>query len=648
MSLLLEEEIKKYAKAYYEGEALISDEEFDKLVYTLKQTNPNSYILTTPGWGYIPEPGKLKERHLSMKIGSLDKERLETINKNVPLLQDESSTIDYIITPKLDGNSIVCYYYNGKLSKILSRGDGVYGINITQNLYQNIPNKINNYNNYLIAIRGEAILTYEDFSTLDEGSNPRNKCAGLIQSKNSNPDDLRKIRFIPYSIVSLSSNNSELKWKYKTDQFKYFKENNFEVIPYEQLNWDDLYNKHLIRKNVDKNLYTLLDGHTCPVDGIVISKNECIDYSFNIDKEMFVYAIGNESIAYKYPDEKKETTIVDINWKMSSGGKFIPVLKIKEIEIDGIKINNVTANNYKWLVEMECGVGATVNIRRANECIPNITEVINKSKTIKNPRFCYYCSSALTLDEYKTHLICPNMSCEAKDIAIIYKIWNYIKPDGASDACFQILLDKIKNTNILYSYEHSQIITRCCIYLRNSDLWDKDPKNHYFKLVKQALINYTNMKATIPMIIKMANIPSLGETIGNRIESNCEYSVALFISYVTSNIGFPNNIFKYELLNKYLNNLKKVCYIWENKIVSNSNSVQYRIAVTGKLSKPRTKWYKELEQYGVKKSGVTKDCDYVVCNSVSDSSTYKKAIKLGIPILTEDDFYKVINYENKV
>jgi len=156
------------------------------------------------------------------------------------------------------------------------------------------------------------------------------------------------------------------------------------------------------------------------------------------------------------------------------------------------------------------------------------------------------------------------------------------------------------------------------------------------------------MKATIPMIIKMANIPSLGETIGSRIESNCEYSVALFISYVTSNIGFPNNIFKYELLNKYLNNLKKVCYIWENKIVSNSNSVQYRIAVTGKLSKPRTKWYKELEQYGVKKSGVTKDCDYVVCNSVSDSSTYKKAIKLGIPILTEDDFYKVINYENKV
>jgi DNA ligase (NAD+) len=509
-------------------------------------------------------------------------------------------------------------------------------------LYKNVPNKIENYGNVLIAIRGEAILTYEDFEGMD-GANPRNKCAGLLQSKNAKKEELEKIKFIPYSIVSISNINSDLKYMTKSDHFNFFKHNKFEEIPFQILEWNDLYGIHLIRNNIHPDLSSM-NEKTLPVDGIVISRNKCIEYTLNIkdwetNKNLFLYTLSTKQIAFKYPDITKESEVISIDWKMSMGGKFIPVLKIKEIEIDGIKINNVTANNYKWLQEMGCGVGAKIKIRRANECIPNITETIERNDNFQIPSNCEYCDTPLKYDNYETHLICPNLYCEAKDIAIIYKIWNFIKPDGASDACFSLLMEKIKKTKILYTMINSTIITQFTIYLRNSDLWDKNPENHYHKLVKKTLINFTNTQASIPEIIKMANIPSIGIRIGDKIFRDCHKDPKIFLGYVETK--FPESVIKYEILNKYKNNIEKILYIWDGKINYQSGHKQIiKVAITGSVSIPRNKWFKEMEKFGVKKSSVSKNCDFLICENESNSSSYKKAIKYQIPIVSESEFFE--------
>ena len=639
----LETKIKKYAKAYYEGESLISDTEFDKLIDELKNIDPENKILSTPGWGYFPEPGVDKYRHLSMNIGSLDKIHIDDVDACVPIFaydNDGDNEKTYIVMPKLDGNSVVCYYINGKLHQILSRGNGVIGVDITRNLYKNVPNKIENYGNFLIAIRGEAIITYEDFEGMD-GANPRNKCAGLLQSKNAKREELQKIKFIPYSIVSISNINSDLKCMTKSDHFNFFKNNKFEEIPFQILEWNDLYGMHLNRNNIHNDLSTI-DNKRLPVDGIVISRNKCIEYTFNIEnwknnENLFMYTLSSKQIAFKYPDISKETEVISINWKMSMGGKFIPVLKIKEIEIDGIKINNVTANNYKWLQEMECGIGARIKIRRANECIPNITETIDKSNNFQIPEKCNYCGRNVEYDKYETHLICPNQFCESKDIAIIYKVWEFIKPHGASDACFSLFLEKIRKTQIFYIMFDSTIITQFNRYLRNDDLWDKNPENFYHKLIKESLINFHNTKASIPQIIKMANIPSLGIRIGDRIFEDCQNSSKVFLGYVKT--AFPEKIFKYEILNKYKYNLEKILYIWDGKIKQESTQKQtIKVAITGAVSMPRNKWFKEMEKFGVKKSSVSKDCDFLICEAESNSSSYKKAIEYQIPIVSESEF----------
>jgi len=623
----LENKIIKYAKAYYEGESLIPDSEFDSLIDLLKQENPDSFILHSPGWGYIPEPGELKEKHLGLIVGSLDKIKHGEITESSYIFNSYNSL--HVLTPKLDGNSVVAYYYNGRLKKILSRGDGTHGINITKNLQHAVPNTIDNENNYIIGIRGEAILSYEDFEGM-EGSNPRNKCAGLLQSKNANKQEIEKIQFVPYQITVISIPDD--KWKLKINHFRFFEENGFLLIPYEIIYKSELYRNHLTKEYVQDYL-TQINNHHLPVDGVVINKS-----SMNFIKIDDLIALDCEGIAFKYPDETKETVVEDIKWNMTNNSRFVPVLKIKEIEIDGIKINNVTGNNLKWIQDRKCGIGSKLEIKRSNECIPNIHSVVDKSDVFNNPSTCYVCGSNLTLDKYEVNLICPNNDCEAKDIAIIYKIWEFIKPDGASDACFKILIDKIKGTNILYTCLFSPIITQCNLYFRNNDLWDTNPENHYYKLVKQALINFSNMKATIPEIIKMSNINAVGKTIGERIEQNLNYSVDKFLEYIKDNNGFPSEIFKYKELNDYKNNLQKVVYIWDGKIVSNKNNKSIRVAITGSVSKSRGKWFKEMEQHGIKKSGVTKDCDYLICNNPSNSSSYKKAVEYGIPILSENEF----------
>jgi DNA ligase (NAD+) len=639
----LEASIREAAEHYYKGNPILTDLEFDELLNKLKEDCPNHPILKAIGWGYMPEPGDSKEEHIGAIIGSLDKIKIDDVDKSLlsNCIMDKLHMT--VLMPKLDGGSLVAYYQNGLLDKVLTRGDGYHGINITRNIYHNLPTKIENHGIEMIAIRGEAIITYEDFESM-EGSNPRNKCAGILQSKNGHKEDLKKVKFIPYSIVSTSVIHDLRSHSFLTDKTKqllYFAKNDFEIIPYVYSSTPDIYDKFLDVEYLPDFMMKQSSGETLPVDGLVITR-AYIDFTKSEDGKYNYYSC--ESKAFKYADVSKRTKVIDINWQMSSGSKFVPVLKIDPIEIDGVNIHNVTANNYKWLSDRKCGIGSEIEVKRANEVIPNMHMVITESSEYNAPVECPLCKEKLSV--VGTDLVCTNQECPQVIFAIINKVWEFIKPDGASNACFNIFFN-----NYVMAHEED-MFSNLMYLLKDVGTQDSDKKytNHYHKLIQKAIDGFKDTLVDLPDLIKMANIPTLGRRIGKRIKETISFSD--FITTIEEKKMFPETVFKYAVLNDSFNRkkLELIFKLWDkNYVINHENKKEevkemreLRVAATGAMSIPRSKWFKEMAQYGVEKVSVGKKCDYLVCNEESTSSSYVKAQKLNIPIVSENVFMEIV------
>ena len=621
--------IEEAAKHYYKGNPILTDLDFDNLLDELRNNSPDHPILKAVGFGYMPEPGDKKVSHIGDTVGSLDKIKIADIKRSSNLYNN-----DIVTMPKLDGSSIVCHYRNGLLDKILTRGNGIYGIDVTKNLYHIMPSQIDNYGNELLVIRGECVITDEDFENI-EGSNSRNKCAGMIQSKGKySIGELSFITFVPYSIITCDNFSHNKFLHSKESQLNYLKDMGFNQIPYSMADFKYVYENILNKTYAPEWMQKLPNGKTFPIDGVVICYNDIDNKPFSVDGKSYSALNPTYSIAFKYADKTKKTIVEGINWQMSNGGKYVPVLKVKECVIDGIKINNITANNYQWLLNRKCGIGSEVEIKRANEVIPQIHSVLKESENFNIPLKCEICDSNLTI--HGTDLICDEPSCPQKEVGLLYKVWEFIKPDGASDACFDIFFTE-------YVMEYKEDILSNGLYLlQMGDL--PTSKNHYHQLIKQAILNFRSMKVDLPDIIKMANIPTLGRRIGDRIkETIClEY----FIDIITNENLFSSNVFKFAVMNDDINRkkLKFLVYLWRDRFVSDNDEPtkeKLKVAATGAMSISRSKWFKEFDDY-VEKVSVGKSCQYLICNEKSTSSSYKKAEKLGIPIVTEEEFMKII------
>ena len=606
-------EIKKYAQAYYEGDPLITDEEFDRLTKKLKQDDPNNILLLTIGWGYFPEPGKVKSEHLVGPVGSLDKIKYDDID-GIDGLDCE----DVLMMPKLDGGSFVCYYKNGVLSQILSRGNGIIGVDVTKNMYHAVPSRINTTEN-LLAIRGEGVITLEDFNQeiFIDLSHPRNAAVGLTQALIPDPEKLKYVRFVAYSVLGQSSEDNY--FLSKDNQLNFLIKNKFETVPKYIVSKEEI--ETIVNEDIAVKVLTQsMDEKTYPIDGLVLANPS----GFFIKHKSGYFTIDNPSLAYKFEDETALTTVTNIEWNLSGTGRMVPLLNVKTVNLDGANISKVTANNYEWLFERQAGIGSSIEIIRANQVVPKLIQTIWPSDDLNLPEFCPECSNRL--ERIGVDLACSNKFCIGKMKGIIKKVWEYIKPDGASDATFDLMLSKFK--------KDEPIISEFKYFLRERTI--SSSENHYENLLYSAVQNYKKSTVTLTEVLAQANIPAIGRRLGSRIENDIK-SVDEFISYL--NKGFPNTVFKYEILNEYLNNIIQSYYIWEGKIkMKSADSPYIRVAVTGALSIPRDQWYKKMEIHGIVKSGITKNTKYLVCNNPSNSNKFKKAKEYGIEVISEEDF----------
>lgn len=618
--VLLEKDIIKYSTAYYEGNQLIPDSEFDAMVEDLRKQNPKSEVLTKIGWGYARDE-KMKVSHLGSKVGSLDKTKFP----------EAVDTRDTTIGPKLDGGSIVLNYRDGMLLDALTRGDGSRGMSCTHKMkYVLVGTKVTEKG--LISIRGEVIIPNSFHADLVARGipNPRNYANGIINRIDAG-EDIKMLRFIPYSVRIYN------KVLGKQEMLELIASWGFKRMP--SVPGDSMKNSDDLKALYEKWSKTL------PIDGLVITKNSCITAS---KIEANAFAIDESAIAYKFESERVKVTVGAIDWQAGDTGRIIPVIKLtKPVFLTGANIVSITAHNATQVKEKGIGNGAEITIERANEVIPYLVSV-DLSVKADLPDTCPDCGKAL---EWKgMDLYCYNQHCPTKQFAIIKSMLEICGiPEGFGDKLLKKFIGG-ETIEQIVSYWAELVKTTTT----TSD-YQLVPSAHYDKLSFRLKANIWKKFAagfTYEEFWKMVRIPGLGDSASKKLRKTdprefSPYSseeINEVIEKIGNKLNLPSNVMEemYRTYYSWSKLSKKVPLIAPKA----TKAITMTVVVTGPVSMPRKEFDKFLADNGVElKDSVSKDVSYLICNDPSNSSKYQKAVKLGVPIVTEDGFMEIIGLE---
>ncbi|HRS26573.1 MAG TPA: hypothetical protein P5140_08550 [Methanofastidiosum sp.] len=326
--------LKKYDKAYQEGNPLISDREYDDL-----KNHARLMFGDDPYFKTVGAPVSGNKIKIGYVIGSLNK----TNSTNVQSWIEKYNEV--IISEKLDGSGIVVVYNNGKLSWATTRGDGEWGQNITDKAVYFLPKEIK-YKSELV-LRGEAMLIGGIHTSLGF-KNPRNGVAGLLNRKKFKVSDVKHIKVYFHEVIKPQI--------IRRDMFSFIKELGFDTPRF--TSFSNITTNDLIKKMVEWKESAIYE-----TDGIVLADS-------NSYRENTYYP--ENVVAFKVNQEAARTKVVDIEWNVGRTGRVIPTIIVEPIVIDGTTISRATGFNAKFVMDNNIKPGTTVGIFKAGEIIPYI------------------------------------------------------------------------------------------------------------------------------------------------------------------------------------------------------------------------------------------------------------------------------------
>ena len=401
--------LNEAAKAYYqESREIMPNYEYDRLYDELEELERKTGITLsnspTIRVGYEVLSDLPKEKH-PKKMLSLDK------TKDVGALAAWLGSQEGVLSWKLDGLTIVLTYGEGKLAKAVTRGNGEIGEVITSNArtFENLPLAID-FKGELV-LRGEAVISYADFEKIndeitDEGAkykNPRNLCSGSVRQLNNEITAQRHVQFFAFSLVSADG----VEFKTRNEQFDWLAERGFQVVEHVSVN----------AKTISDAVSTFeakIADNPVPSDGLVLSYND-IEYGRSLGETA---KFPRDSIAFKWQDEIKETTLREIEWSASRTGLINPVAIFEPVELEGTTVSRASVHNISVMRELALGIGDTITVYKANMIIPQIAENLTRSNNVKIPENCPVCGAytRIKAENGVETLVCPNPACLAKQI----------------------------------------------------------------------------------------------------------------------------------------------------------------------------------------------------------------------------------------
>lgn len=636
--------LNKAGRAYYaQGQEIMSNYEYDALYDELAELEKKTGCVLasspTVNVGYEVLSELPKERHEKPML-SLGKTK--SVDELVSWLGSQKGLLSW----KMDGLTIVLTYNNGEMTKAVTRGNGEVGEVITGNakMFANVPVTIP-YKGELI-LRGEAVIRYSDFEKInelipEEGAkykNPRNLCSGSVRQLNSRITKERNVNFFAFTLVKADGVDFKNSRK---EQLEWLASQGFQTVEYKEVTADNLRSTVSWFENAIKD-------NDFPSDGLVILYDD-IAYG---DSLGMTAKFPRNSLAFKWTDETAQTKLLEIEWSASRTGLINPVAVFEPVELEGTSVSRASVHNISIMEELELGVGDTIEVYKANMIIPQIAKNLTRSGVKDIPQICPVCgmkTEIRSLNDAKS-LYCTNPDCQAKHVKsfVHFVARDAMNIDGLSEAT----LEKFIQHGMLHEF---------------ADLYHLDDyRDTIIDMEGLGVKSYDNMMAaidrsrhiTLPKLIYSLGIANVGLSNAKMIVKNTGTLDRILSATreelcAIDGVGdvIADSFVSYFADDKHRRELDRLVAeldIEAEEMTSGENAVlaDKVFVITGSLNhySNRNELKELIEKLGGKVTGsVTGKTSYLINNdSTSSSSKNKTAAKLGIPVITEDEFIKMI------
>lgn len=636
--------LNEAGKAYYQDAAEIMsnlqyDKLYDELVALEEELGVTLSNSPTIHVGYEVLSELPKERHEKPML-SLDK------TKEVERLKEFLGAQKALISWKLDGLTIVLTYRDGELQKAVTRGNGEVGEVITNNakVFQNVPLQIA-YKGELI-LRGEAVIGYRDFEKINaeiedvdaKYKNPRNLCSGSVRQLNNEITAKRNVKFFAFSLVKADGVDFENSRK---QQFAWLASQGFDVVEHYEVTADTVEERVAFFANK-------IGENDFPSDGLVLVYDD-IAYGQSLGTTA---KFPRDSFAFKWADEIRETTLSEIEWSPSRTGLINPVAIFEPVELEGTTVSRASVHNISIMEELELGVGDTIQVYKANMIIPQIAENLTRSGVKNIPNHCPVCGGDTEIRQVNNakSLYCTNPECQAKHVKsfALFVSRDALNIDGMSEAT----LEKFIMNGFVKDYADIFHLDRFAEAIKQMEGFGE---KSYQKL--QASIEKART-TTLPKLIYSLGITNIGLANAKMICKAFDYEIDRMMKATPEELSaidgvgevIANTFVEYfrdarhvEEVEKLLNELHipKEEAQAEEQIFAGMNFV-----ITGSVEHfaNRNEVKEVIESKGGKVTGsVTGKTNYLINNdTTSGSSKNKKARELGIAIISEEEFLKML------
>ena len=644
-----------YTQMYFDDKQVVSDYEYDMLMRELKGIEAEF-------------PELIRKDSPTQKVGASIKKGFEKVTHEVPLqsLQDvftfqevrdfdermrnlaEENNIElkYVVETKIDGLSAALEYKNGILVRGATRGNGLVGEDVTDNLrtIKTIPKKLTEPID--ITVRGEVFIGKEEFEKLnsdrlmdeeEQFANARNAAAGSLRQLDSKITAKRPLDIYIFNVQKSDS----IEFKSHYESLEYLAKLGFNVNPVRILcnNIDEAI-KAIEKIGKDREKLSFgIDGAVVKVDDLELR-----------EKAGTTYKTPKWAVAYKYPPEKKETKLKDIVCQVGRTGAITPMAILEPVVVAGSKISRTTLHNEDFIRQKDIRIGDTVVIQKAGDVIPEVVEVKKKKRTgeekiFEMPEVCPVCGAQVVREEGEAAYYCNGIECPAKLYRGIIHFASREAMDimGLGEMIIEELINRKLISNIADIYKLT--VEDLASLKKNGkkfaqnlfDAIEESKTRDLYRLINALGIRHVGVKMAKTLAKKYGTMDSL---------MNATYE-SLYLSEEVGKIIAQSvyDFFREEQTIDLINKLKEcgLNMTAQQEEGADSRFEGMTFVLTGTLEKyTRDQATKIIEKFGGKTSGtVSKKTTYVLAGEAAGSKL-KKAQDLGIKIISEEEFGKMI------
>ncbi len=648
----LEEELRYHSKLYYEDDApVISDREYDLMFRRLIEleekypdaANPNS---PTKRVGGSVSDGFQKVRHI-IPMGSLsDVFSADEVTDFVSRVKQSETDAQFIVECKIDGLSVSLEYEDGIFVRGLTRGDGAFGEDVTENLktVHSIPLKIDGVSGRLV-VRGECYMPKKVFAALNRRreengetpfANPRNAAAGSLRQLDSAVCASRHLDIFIFNLQYCDDSN----FSSHRQSLMFLKEKGFAVSPMliQCQSLGEVLDAVKQIGEMRKSLEFDIDGAVIKVDDLAM--RERIGETVSVPKW---------AVAYKYPPETAETVIKQIAVQVGRTGVLTPKAIFSPVKLAGSTVSQASLHNIDFISSKDIRVGDRVRVQKAGDIIPEIIGVVpsdeERGQPFEMPAACPSCGEPVYRTEGEAAVRCINPDCPAQLQRSLthFASRDAMNIDGLGESVAELLIsaDLIHSAADIYTLDRNAVAALERMGEKSADNLIKaieSSKSRGLERLLTALgIRNIGQKAAAALAERYGDIYSLMNATAEELTELND------IGEVSAKCikGF----FASQHIRQLIQRLDECGVSMKSSFVKSGSALDGKtVVITGTLPTLKRHEAEELvrKNGGTASSSVSKKTSFVLCGSDAGSKL-DKATKLGIPVIDEETFFKIIN-----